>query len=420
MVGIAARRSLQTKESVMSSTRSASPSRRRRFLAAVGVGAVVATLVAGCTSAVSQEGQRAATPKAGGTLNIVQTADVSPTTMLTQNNPNLSVNRLIFNFLIDLDHKTLEPKPELATAWKLSDDQKTITFTLRDGVTFHDGRKFTSADVIGSIKTIQRPDVPSQMKHVAALITGMTAPDDTHVTLTLDHAVSNLFDLFEMMPIVDVNTFDDLLTGKTFNGTGPFKVDKYTPGQGMTLSKNEDYWVKGAPYLDGVKVTVVRDSQSALSSLKSGQSQLALDLAPLDATSVKSDPKFKLVESDANDSTLYLASNVTVPFLADKKVRQAISYAIDRKRILKQVQGGIGSVTSLPWSPNSPAFDKSEVDHYAYDPAKAKKLISDLGAAGTAVNINYDAGFGPGAGIAEIVQFNLTQAGLDATAVPLQ
>jgi peptide/nickel transport system substrate-binding protein len=404
----------------MSTTRSASPTRRRSTLA-LGVGAVLAILVAGCTSAVQQEGQPpASTPKAGGTLNIVQTADVSPTTMLAQNNPNLTVNRLIFNFLIHLDHKTLEPQPELASEWKLSDDQKSITFTLRDDVVFHDGRKFTADDVIGSVKAIQRPDVSSQMKHVAVLITDMKKVDDTHVTLTLDHAVSNLFDLFEMMPIIDIDTFDELLTGKTFNGTGPFKVDDYNPGQGMTLSRNVEYWKQGQPYLDGVKVTVVRDSQSALSSLRSGQSQLALDLAPLDATSVKNDPRFKLVESDANDSTLYIASNVTVPLLADKAVRQAISYAIDRERILKQVQGGIGSVTSLPWSPNSPAYDENEVNHYAYDAAKAKQLLADQGVAGSPVNIYYDAGFGPGAGIAEIAQFNLTEAGLKATAVPLQ
>lgn len=400
----------------MSTTDPVLPTRRE----ALGMGAVMATLlVSGCTSAVQQQ-DRAATagPKAGGTLNMVQTADISPTTMLAQNNPNLSVDRLIFNFLIHLDHKTLEPQPELATAWQLADDHKGITFTLRDNVVFHDGRKFTADDVIGSINTIKRPDVASQMKHVAALVTETKKVDDTHVTLTLKQAVSNLFDLFEMMPIVDVKTFDQLLTGKTFNGTGPFKVVSYNPGQGMTLTKHDKYWRSGQPYLDGVKVTVVRDSQSALASLKAGQSQLALDLAPLDASSVKADPKFKLVESDARDSTLYIASNVKVPLLSDKAVRQAISYAIDRERILKQVQGGIGSATSLPWSPNSPAYDKDEVRHYTYDAAKAKQLLA--GVAGSPVTIFYDAGFGPGAGIAEVVQFNLTEAGLKATASPLQ
>jgi peptide/nickel transport system substrate-binding protein len=188
----------------------------------------------------------------------------------------------------------------------------------------------------------------------------------------------------------------------------------------MSLSKNEDYWKDGRPYLDGVEVRVVRDSQSALSSLRSGQSQLALDLAPLDATSVANDPQFEVVESTAYDSTLYIASNVTVPFLADKAVRQAISYAIDRERILEQVQGGIGSVTSLPWSHNSAAYDESANDTYTYDPERATQMLADLGVAGTAVNIYYDAGFGPGAGIAEIAQFNLTEAGLAATAVPLQ
>lgn len=405
----------------MHSPRSAPPRRSRRLRAAAVSGAAIAALVAGCTSAVQQaDAPASGSPQPGGTVTIVQTADVSPTTMLAQNNANLSVNRLIFNFLTAYDHETLEPQPELATNWELSDDQKSITFTLRDDVVYHDGRPFTADDVIGSIQVMQRPDVASQLKHVAALITDMEKIDDTRVTLTLEHAVTNLFDLFEMLPMIDVQTFDELLTGTVFNGTGPFKVDDYNPGQGMTLSKNEEYWKSGQPYLDGVNVTVVRDSQSALSSLKAGQSQLALDLAPLDAASVRNTPGFELVESDAYDSALYLASNVTVPLLADKEVRQAISRAIDRERILEQVQGGIGSVTSLPWSPSSPAYDESSVDVYAYDPDGARAALEELGVAGSAINIYYDAGFGPGAGIAEVVQFNLSEAGLEPTAVPLQ
>ena len=393
--------------------------RRGQFIAMAAV--LVASLVAGCTSAVNDEGTGTdGTPTPGGVLNIVQSADVSPTTLMAQNNPNMSINRLVFNYLVELDHETLEPQPSLATAWTVSDDGTSITFELRDDVTFHDGRKFTADDVIASVQVMQRPDVPSQLKHVANLVTDMTKSGDFSVTLTLSQAVSNLFDLFEMMPIIDIDTVDGLFDGTEFNGTGPFVVDDYNPSQGMTLSKNDSYWKDDLPYLDGVTVTVVRNSQSMLSSLRSGQSQLALDLAPLDASSLRSAPDFTVVEADAQDSTFYLASNVTNPLLADKEVRQAISYSIDRERILDQVLGGIGSVTSLPWSPASSAYDDSRLGYYAYDPEKAKSLIDELGAAGSPVNVYYDAGFAPAAGIAEIVQFNLEEAGLTPTAAPLQ
>src|SRR3954466_10261831 len=108
-----------------------------------------------------------------------------------------------------------------------------------------------------------------------------------------------------------------------------------------------------------------------LSSLRSGQSQLALDLAPLDATTITNDPAYKLIEADANDSVAYVGYNVTVPLLSNKVVRQAISYSIDRKRILSQVYGDLGRPASLPWSPSSPAYDESKTGHYTHDVAKA-------------------------------------------------
>lgn len=394
---------------------------KRRASIFGGFGLAAALLLTGCTSAVSTEGAAASSaPKKGGTLHIIQGADVQPVSIMGQNNPNFSINRLIFNSLIEYEHKTLTPQPSLATSWKVSPDGTNITFELQKGVKFHDGRAFTAADVIASLQVIQRPTTSSQMRHDALLITDMVATGDSEVTLTLSHGTSNIFDLFDMMPIIDINTVDALFTGKTFNGTGPFQVDSYTPGQGFKLSRNNSYWKKGLPYLDGVDITVVRNSQSMLSSLRAGQSELALDLAPLDASSVKGDPNFELVASDANDSTYYIASNVNVPLLAKKEVRQGISYAIDRARILKQVLGDIGSVTSLPWSPASSAYDKTKVNHYTYNEAKAKSMLADAGAAGQSVNIYYDSGFGPNAGIVEIVQFNLKQAGLDPVVVPQQ
>ena len=395
--------------------------RKRRLAALAAAAACTALALSGCASAVErEESGGASTPKAGGTLEIVQGADVQPATVMAQNNPNMSMVRLVFNTLVSLDHKTLEPQPELATKWTLSDDGLTLAFELREGVTFHDGKAFTSADVIGSLDTIRRQEVASQLKHVANQITDIKADGDLKVTITFGQPMSNVFDLFEMMPIVDVDTVDDLFAGKTFNGTGPFTVAEYNPGQGMKLTANKEYWKDGLPYLDGVDINVVRDSQSMLSSLRSGQSQLALDLAPLDATTLRDDPKFELVLSDANDSAYYLGSNVNTPLLADKRVRQAIAYAIDRDRVLDQVFGGVGSTTSLPWSESSPAYDADLVDHYSYDTDKARQLLEEVGVVGSPVKVFYDAGFAPNVGLAEIVEFNLREAGLEPDMQPLQ
>lgn len=395
----------------------------RRIAAAAGC-LVVVSLIAACASAVQQAdsdgGSDSAAPVDGGTVNIVQAADIQPASFFSQNNPNFSVMRTVFNSLITYDEGTVDPKPELATSWSFDDAGTTLTFALRDDVTFHDGRAFVADDVIASLDALKRPEVGSQIKHIANAITATATPDEHTVSITFDRAMSNTLDLFLMMPIIDGTDVDGLLAGKNLNGTGPFSADSYTPGQGLKLVKYDGYWKKGLPHLDAVNITVVRDSQSMLSSLKAGQSQLALDLAPLDAASIKDTPGYQLIESEANDSVQYLASNVTVPLLSDKRVRQAISYAIDRERILTQVDGGIGSVTSLPWAESSPAYDTDKADHFDRDIDKAKKLLAEAGAAGKSVKVFYDAGFQPNVGIAEIVQFDLSEAGLKPELVPLQ
>ena len=397
------------------------PTRRRGAVVTALVVASAVFALAGCKSAVGEsDGGDASQPVRGGTLNIVQTADIAPTTFLSQNNPNFSIIRTVFNTLTTYDHKSLEPQPELATSWKESEDGTSITMKLRHGVKFHTGREFTADDVIFTVRAMQRDDVTSQLDHVALAIDEMKAEDAYTVTLHFSHPVANVFDLFEVMPIVDKDTFDDLLAGKKIIGTGPFKVVSYTPGSGAKLAKNDDYWVKGRPYLDGINLSVQSQSQSMLSSLKSGEAQLAMDMAPLDVVSVKDDPQYDVIESDADDSDYYVASNVTIAPLNKAKVRQGIAAAIDRDRILDQALGGIGATSSLPWSTSSPAYDKKKAATYSRDLGKARQLIQQGGAKGAPVKVAFNAGFATNQAIAEIVQFNLKEAGLDAELVPLQ
>jgi peptide/nickel transport system substrate-binding protein len=379
-----------------------------------------ALVLSGCKSAVDESHSGSSGPVRGGTLSIVQSADIAPSTFLSQNNPNFAMIRTVFNTLTAYDHDTLKPQPELATSWDVSEDGTSITLKLRKGVRFHSGREFTADDVLFTIRAMQREDVSTQLKHVALAIDDMTAVDDHTVRLHLSHPVSNLFDMFEMMPIVDKATFGDLLAGKKFIGTGPFKVVRYTPGSGVKLVRNDDYWVKDRPYLDGIDISVQSQSQSMLSSLKSGESQLALDMAPLDAVSLRDDAQYNVIESDADDSVYYVGSNVAIPPLDKPEVRQGVAWAIDRDRILNQTLGGIGHTSSLPWSPSSPAYSKEKAATYRHDLAKAKALIGRAGATGARLKVAYNAGFATNQAIAEIVQFNLKQAGLRVTLVPLQ
>ncbi|MEU6371999.1 ABC transporter substrate-binding protein [Streptomyces sp. NPDC046909] len=391
---------------------------RRGLLAAIGVGGALLAVPA-CRSAAEESTGKGSARK-GGTLKIAQTADIAPATLFGQNNPNFTIARTVFNTLTEYDHKTLDPKPGLAESWTIAADQKSITLKLRKGVTFHSGRPFTSADVAFALENLTKETTASQLKHVALAIEKITEDDEHTITLDLAHPVSNLFDLFEILLIVDKESIDELLKGTKIIGTGPFEVANYTPGTGFELKKYDGYWEKGVPSLDAVEVTVVGQSSSMVSSLRSGGTHLLVDVAPLDAAAVKGDDRFEVTVSDAHDSGFYVASNVKVKPLDDKRVRQAVAWAVDRDRILSQVLGGIGTVTSLPWATSSPAYDKTKAAHYRRDLAKAKALIKEAGASGKTVKVVYNAGLATNAKIAEIVQYDLTQIGLKAKAEPLQ
>lgn len=392
-----------------------SRSLRSRALGVVAVGATIALLSAcgtGGTPATSSK------PKEGGTITFVQGDDIRLTDWFGQSQQNLAIQRLLFNTLIEEDPDTLEPEPSLAKSWTLSDDGTKIDFMLRTDVTFHDGTPLTSADVIASVKGLLTPELPSQMKTVAALITDMQAPSDSEVSFTLQHPVTNLFDLFNIMPIIDDATFDQLLSGTEFNGTGPFMVSKYTPGQGVEMLRYDDYW-GGKPYLDGVNIKVIADAQSTVTALRSGQADVAVDLSPTNAVSVTADPDFEVFNAPARDAAYYVASNVKFPLLSDKTVRQGIAWAIDRDRIVSQVLAGNGTPASLPWTPSSTAFDEKLNDTYSFDTEKATALFTKAGVMGQSVNVYYDSSNSITSGIAQIVVYDLGQAGLDAKAAPL-
>jgi peptide/nickel transport system substrate-binding protein len=403
-------------------SRNPNPQPSRRSFLAGGLSVGAALLLPGCTAAVHQSaagGKSSGPATNGGTLHVVQTADIAPTTLLSQNNPNFSLCRTVFNTLTEYDHTTLKPKPSLATAWQVRDGGRTYVLTLRDDVKFHSGRPFGPDDVVAVIGLLHQDATASQTKAVAAICDAKKTGAH-EVTLTFSKAVNNVFDLFEMMIMVDHESYPDLLKGSKFIGTGPFTMKNYQPGTGFTLKRNPNYWIPGRPYLDGVGMQVITQSSSAVAALKSGQAQLALDLAPLDAADLQSTQGFDLVAANSYDAVYYLGQNVTVKPLDDPAVRQAIAFAIDRNRILEQVLGKIGYTSSLPWSKSSPAYDANKRDTYHYDIAKAKSLLSRAGATGASVDIYYNAGFAPNGQIAEIVQFGLNQAGLKVNPKPTQ
>ena len=393
-----------------------STSRRQLLMGSAGAFALLA--LPGCDRSAVKEAAKGSTTSGVKTLVLTQSSDLQTGTMMAQNNPNLSVMRVIFNSLTEYDPKTMEPKPSLASSWKMSDDQKTLTLDLRTDVTYHNGTKFTSADVLAAIAFMQKDTTPSQVKHNAKIITA-TAPSESQVVLTLAHPVSNIFDMLEMMVIPQKDSYEQMVTGAAFIGTGPFKVDSYKHGQGMSLSANEKYF-KGRPKIDKFEIQIVAEASSRVASLKTGASHISMDLPPLDITGLIADSKFANVIAETWDSAMYVGSNVTIAPLDKKEVRQAIAWSVDRDAIVSKALSGIGQTSSLPWTKTSPAYDEVTANNYKYNPDKAKQMITAAGAAGQEVKIHYVAAQAGFASVAEIVQAGINATGLKATLVPMQ
>ncbi|GAA4486818.1 ABC transporter substrate-binding protein [Rhodococcus olei] len=397
---------------------------RRTFFRGAGLvaAAVLGTgLLGACSSAVEERKAGAAataTPVRGGTLKAAITSDVLPATFLTNTDGSTTVIGLAYDSLIRYPNDRVQPEPRLATAWQLAGDGRSLTLDLREGVTFHSGRPFTSRDAEFSIRTYADPKWTAQLRSTAAAITGYDTSDPHRLVLTFAHPLGNIFDLLDTVPILDSESIDKLAAGEAFVGTGPFRLTSRVPNTSLTFERNDGYWIPERPYLDRVEVSVIQDAKALLSSLKSGQVQLVHGLNYRDVEVLGKTAGYQAIPMEGAELQVYLGTNVTHPALADVRVRQAIAYALDRDRIVTEVFRGSGYPVNLPWPKSSPAYDEARNASYGLDPAKAKQIIAQSGVAVPNLPLTYQAGNPFYEAAAQIVQANLADVGIATTLDP--
>ncbi|WP_284740462.1 ABC transporter substrate-binding protein [Amycolatopsis sp. RTGN1] len=380
-----------------------------------------AVLVAGCQSAVDLQQQAASggstACRAGGTLVVASAQPPLPARVLAQSAANTLWARGVFEPLLAVKNGDVKnPEPLLATAWKLGADDRSAVLTLRQGVTFHTGRPFTAADVLFTFKQALAPASPSNDKQIIAGWQ-LEATGDHDVTIRSKTPLSPvLASVLDDTPIVDSQTYAGLADGSKIVGTGPFEVEKYQPGSQIVLVRNDKYWQPGLPHLDRIENVVIPDSTAQLAALRSARTQLASGLTTQDAQTVtRQGGQFQL--QDSLQAVYSLVLDTTSGVFADKAARQAVGYAIDRDRIKQQVFGGLGTTAGVVW-PEGGTYPKDLENTYRYDPAKARQLIQQAGAAGAAVpitiinNPQLQAEY-------QIIANNLTDVGLKPSLVAL-
>jgi len=391
---------------------------RSRLVAAAAAATMLAS--AGCSAATKQSNQSsgvAGAPRDGGTLVVAQAYDADPGSFIKTAIGNIVSEYAVFETLTRIDINTGEPTGVLAKSWTLAPDAKSMTITLRDDVTFHSGRKLNVDDVIFVLKKAQDPAVGAANQSIAAQISGMERKGDYELALTFKQPLPNIFDLFETMPILNKDSWADYAAGKHVDGTGRFEWKSYTPGGKIVLTKYAGYRDAKDTHLDSIEIEQISDATALTSAIRSGHAQYAVGVAPVDARSLSQQPGFAPITSGG--SAFPLAIDVTKPPFDNKLVRQAIQYAIDRDRIVQQVEGGKAQASSVPWRSSTIGYDTAQAQQYSYQPDKAKQLLAEAGVKpGTSFDVVMGSNPEP-AGIFQIVKNNLAAVGLDAKPVVL-
>lgn len=346
-------------------------------LKAISIMAALALTIAGCSSPDSaNEGGETSV---GGSLIVGVTTD--PDTLFPWKATQFqAVNVLqnIYGTLTEFD-QDLNVVPGLAKSWEPSEDGLTVTYMLREGVTFADGSDFDSEDVKFSLESIMDETTAAVAATSLASVTDVEAPDAKTVVLTLsapDAALPANLAVLGMAMLSSDATEAALTT--TPNGTGPFSFDSRTPSQSITLKKNEAYW-GDAVKLDSVEFRVIPDESSIVSALQAGNVQLAVFDDPVVAQTAESSNV--TVKGTPQLSYHVLQLNATKGDLKDVNVRLALQCAIDRKQVLDTAALGEGEVTGPI---TSPAFKSDPASRPCpeRDLAKAADYLNKAGKSG--------------------------------------
>jgi peptide/nickel transport system substrate-binding protein len=355
----------------------------------------------------------------GGTLVIA--ADVNPVGLdphAVTAFSSVAIYEHLYSSLATLDYKTNAVKPDLAESWKNIDD-KTVEFKLRSGVKFHSGREITAEDVKYTVERLLDPKVAAPL--ISYLGPGIKAEvvDKYTVRLSNETPYAPLLSVFaDRRPtaIVDreiVEKNGDLKN--SVGGSGPFKLVEYTPDVRVVLEKNGDYWEKDFPILDRIEFRFITDETARMAAIRTGEVDMTVLKDPKNARLLKDDRSINL-----NDVPSFWRSaspfNTERKPLDDVRVRQAISYAIDRQEIINTVLLGDGVPTG-PLPPGEAEWaipvNAENFPTYQYNPEKAQQLLKEAGAEGLKISIQAAPAYAPDIPTAQVLQAQLRKVGID-------
>jgi len=302
--------------------------------------------------------------------------------LLASDSTSHEIAGLIFNGLIKYD-KDIRIVGDLAESWEISKDGLVITFHLRKGVRWHDGRPFTAADVLYTYQVTVDPKTPTAYAGDFLKVKKAEALDDWTFRATYDKPFAPALMSWSVGILPK-----HLLAGKEITtsplgrrpiGTGPYKFKEWVTGQKIVLVSNPDYF-EGRPYIDGYILRIIPDTATMFLELRANGID-RMGLTPLQFTRQTENNLFRENFNKyryLSFAYTYMGYNLKNPLFADKRVRQAIAHAVNRVEIIDGVLLGLGKPATGPYKPGTWAYNP-DVRAYPYDPAKAKALLAEAG-----------------------------------------
>jgi peptide/nickel transport system substrate-binding protein len=289
---------------------------------------------------------------------------------------------LIYSGLVKYDGN-LNLVGDLAKSWEISPDGLTLTFKLRRGVKWHDGAPFTAQDVLFTYQVMVDPKTPTAYSGDYLQVKQAEVLDDYTFRVTYPQPFAPALGSWALniLPrhLLEGKDITASPLGRCPIGTGPFKFKEWRAGEKVALTYNPDYF-EGRPYLNGYIYLVKADLATMFLELKAGNID-RMGLTPLQYTRQTAYPKFERLYNKYRYipfSYIYLGYNLEDARFADRRVRQALTYAINKQEIIDGVLLGLGRAATGPYKPGTWYYNP-DVPRFAYDPARARALLAAAG-----------------------------------------
>ncbi|RAL27132.1 ABC transporter substrate-binding protein [Thermoflavimicrobium daqui] len=309
---------------------------------------------------------------------------------------SLQVTQMIYDTLVQYKDENTEVQPGLAEKWENSADGKVWTFHLRKNVKFHDGTPFNADAVVFNFERwmdknhpqhkggefTYYPDMFGGYKGDSThVINKVSKVDDHTVKFELNRPLGPFLANIAMPPFAIGSPEAIKKDPEKFNenpvGTGPYKFVEWKKNDTITLEKNPDYWVKGLPKTDKLIFKSIPDNTARFNALKSGDIDLMNGMNPTDAPQVEKDSKLQLFKQQGMN-VAYLSFNMKKKPFDNPKVRQAISYAVNKEGIIKNFYAGLAEPAINPYPSFMMGYNK-DVKEYEFNLDKAKQLLKEAG-----------------------------------------